>query len=150
MGLEIEARLNQLESKIDLLVNLLTKAEFKWQICDKPVTRMEFEYWPNTNPDGTFDVPGFGLKLQESGHKKADTYKQLYGKDISEYDFVHFLELPVNAYLEFSWMNEQVADLERKYKNHHIAFFNQYYAKNSGMEEVFNNCLLYTSDAADE
>ncbi|MEI6987579.1 MAG: hypothetical protein WCK65_15810, partial [Rhodospirillaceae bacterium] len=54
----------------------------------------------------------------------------------------HFLELPVNAYLEFSWMNEQVADLERKYKNHHIAFFNQYYAKNSGMEEVFNNFLL--------
>ena len=103
---------------------------------------MALEYWPNTKPDGTFDVPGFGLKLQKSGIKKADTYKQLYGKDISEYELKHFQELPVNSLLEFDWMNEQVTELRRKYKSHHIAFFHQFYTKNPGMEEVFNNFLL--------
>ncbi len=142
MELDIAQRISQLEAKIDVLIDLMTKHENKWQISEMPITRMELEYWPNNKPDGTFDVPGFGLKLQKSGFKKADTYKQLYGKDIAEYELDHFQELPVNAYLDFTWMNEQVVEVKRRHKNHHIAFFHQYYIKNSGMEEVFNNFLL--------
>ena len=103
---------------------------------------MEFEYWRNNTPNGAFDTPVFGLKLQQSGDKKPDTYKQLYGKDISQFGLSCFQELPVNTYLEFDWINAQVSELRRNYQKHHIAFFHQYYANNSGMEEVFNNFLL--------
>ena len=66
----------------------------------------------------------------------------LYGKDILEYDINHFHELPANAHLDFAWMNEQVMEMARIHKHHHIAFFHQYYIKNAGMEEVFNNFIL--------
>ncbi len=138
----LEARLDQLEAKMDLIIRLIDPDKHKWQISDKPITRLEFEYWPNNTPDGTFDSPGFGLKLQQSGDKRPDTYKQLYGKDVAEYGLPHFQELPVNTYLDFTWINAQVSDLRRKYQKHHIAFFHQYYADNAGMEEVFNNFLL--------
>ena len=135
-------RFEQIDAKLDQLLKLLAKEDLMWQISNKPLTRIELEYWPNCKPDGTFDIPGFGLKLQESGYKKADTYKQLYGKIISEYDLSHFQQLPINTYLDFDWMNQQVRDLKRKHCNHHIAFFHQFYINNPGMEEVFNNFLL--------
>ena len=142
MGVDIESRISQLDAKLDQILKLLDPDKNKWQICDKPITRIELEYWPNNKPDGTFDSPGFGLKLQESGDKKPDTYKQLYGKDTNQFDLKFFQELPVNTYLEFEWINAHLMELRRKCQKHHIAFFHQYYTNNAGMEEIFNNFLL--------
>ena len=142
MGLDIENRINQLEAKIDLIIKLLDPDKNKWQICERPITRLEFEYWPNKSSDGTFDSPRFGLKLQQSGDKKPDTYKQLYGKDVSQFDLKFFQELPVNTYHEFNWINSHLIEFRREYQKHHIAFFHQYYSDNTGMEEILNNFLL--------
>jgi len=142
MSFDIEQRINEIDRKLDLLLSFIGSKDENWQICDKPLVRIEFEYWPNDQLDGPLDTPGFRLKLQKSGHKKVDTYKQLYGKPISQYDIACYQDLPINTHIDFSWLNREISVLTRSHKQHHIVFFHQLYVNCEGMEEVFNNFLL--------